>query len=97
MFRIVLKLEQQMWITSLVSDSIYFVSHFIYTLYIISQQKTKTSNSELTMFSGIYISAEDGDKGGEMARQWEASIRQALMPVVHVTGPQGSVSSTKVS
>ena len=49
------------------------------------------------MFFGIYISAEDGDKGGEMARQWEASIRQALMPVVHVTGPQGSVSSTKVS
>ena len=92
MFRIVLKLEQQMWITSLVSDSIYFVSHFIYTLYI-----TNTSNSELTMFSGIYILAEDGDKGGEMARQWEASIRQALMPVVHVTGPQGSVSSTKVS
>ena len=91
MFRIVLKLEQQMWITSLVSDSIYFVSHVIYTLYII------TSNYELTMFSGIYILAEDGDKGGEMARQWEASIRQALMPVVHVTGPQGSVSSTKVS
>ena len=90
MFRIVLKLEQQMWITSLVSDSIYFVSHFIYT-------KSNTSNSELTMFSGIYISAEDGDKGGEMAKQWEASIRQALMPVVHVTGPQGSVSSTKVS
>ena len=92
MFRIVLKLEQQMWITSLVSDSIYFLSHFIYTLHI-----TNTSNSELTMFSGIYILAEDGDKGGEMARQWEASIRQALMPVVHVTGPQGSVSSTKVS
>ena len=90
MFRIVLKLEQQMWITSLVSDSIHFVSHFIY-------KKTNTSNSELTMFSGIYILAEDGDKGGEMARQWEASIRQALMPVVHVTGPQGSVSSTKVS
>ena len=61
------------------------------------KQKTNTSNSELTMFSGIYILAEDGDKGGEMARQWEASIRQALMPVVHVTGPQGSVSSTKVS
>ena len=60
-------------------------------------KKTKTSSSELTMFSGIYILAEDGDKGGEMARQWEASIRQALMPVVHVTGPQGSVSSTKVS
>ena len=92
MFRIVLKLEQQMWITSLVSDSIHILSHFIYTLYI-----TNTSNSELTMFSGIYILAEDGDKGGEMARQWEASIRQALMPVVHVTGPQGSVSSTKVS
>ena len=92
MFRIVLKLEQQMWITLLVSDLIYFVSHFIYTRYI-----TNTSNSELTMFSGIYILAEDGDKGGEMARQWEASIRQALMPVVHVTGPQGSVSSTKVS
>ena len=85
-----------MWITSLVSDSIYFVSHFIYKLYI-SHQKTNTSNSELTMLSGIYILAEDGDKGGEMARQWEASIRQALMPVVHVTGPQGSVSSTKVS
>merc|ERR1719400_2363166 len=44
-----------------------------------------------------YFIAEDGDKGGEMARQWEASIRQALMPVVHVTGPQGSVSSTKAS
>ena len=83
-----------MWITSLVCDSIHFVSHFIYN---ISQQKTNTLNSELTMFSGIYILAEDGDKGGEMARQWEASIRQALMPVVHVTGPQGSVSSTKVS
>ena len=68
----------------------YFVPFHIY-------KKTNTSNSELTMFSGIYILAEDGDKGGEMARQWEASIRQALMPVVHVTGPQGSVSSTKVS
>ena len=44
----------------------------------------------------ITILAEDGDKGGELAKQWESSIRQALMPVVHVTGPQGSVSSTKV-
>ena len=75
--------------------NIFCVPFHIYTD--ISQQKTNTSNSELTMFSGIYILAEDGDKGGEMARQWEASIRQALMPVVHVTGPQGSVSSTKVS
>ena len=31
-----------------------------------------------------------------MAKMWESSIRQALMPVVHVTGPQGSVSSEKV-
>ena len=43
-----------------------------------------------------YVSAEDGDKGGELAKLWESSIRQALMPVVHVTGPQGSVSSVKV-
>ena len=42
------------------------------------------------------ISGEDGDKGGELAKLWEASIRQALMPVVHVTGPQISTSSTKV-
>ena len=68
-----------------------FVSHFIYL------KKLTRRIQKLNMFSGIYISAEDGDKGGEMARQWEASIRQALMPVVHVTGPQGSVSSTKVS
>ena len=45
----------------------------------------------------IFILAEDGDKGGEMAKLWESSIRQALMPVVHVTGPQGSVSSVKAS
>ena len=32
-----------------------------------------------------------------MAKLWESSIRQALMPVVHVTGPQGSVSSVKAS
>ena len=44
----------------------------------------------------LFCSAEDGDKGGEMAKMWESSIRQALMPVVHVTGPQGSVSSGKV-
>ena len=43
------------------------------------------------------ILGEDGDKGGESAKQWESHIRQALMPVVHVTGPQGSVSSGKVN
>ena len=45
----------------------------------------------------LLISGEDGDKGGELAKLWEASIRQALMPVVHVTGPQISTSSTKVN
>ena len=50
----------------------------------------------MKMNNQIQILAEDGDKGGELAKQWESSIRQALMPVVHVTGPQGSVSSTKV-
>ena len=39
------------------------------------------------------IVAEDGNKGGELAKAWEASIRQALMPVVHVTGPQSSSAS----
>lgn len=30
-------------------------------------------------------------------KQWESSIRQALMPVVHVTGPQGAKASAQTS
>ena len=59
---------------------------YIYSYFIISSYKRLY----------LFCSAEDGDKGGEMAKMWESSIRQALMPVVHVTGPQGSVSSEKV-